>query len=104
MSIPEQIKDKVQSEVRKISGNQNHSEGRLTTMVESQTAKVPSISWLGLAVGSMAISAGLEIFSKKKEYGNFVGLWAPCFLLMGIYNKLVKLEGSDQQNPRAAIR
>jgi hypothetical protein len=26
----------------------------------------------------------------------FVGHWAPTFLLLGIYNKLVKLLGSDR--------
>jgi hypothetical protein len=71
-------------------------EGALTQAVEKQTAKVPSIGYLALAVGSMAVSAGLAIFSNKKEYANFVGLWAPSFLLIGIYNKLVKIEGSDR--------
>ena len=70
-------------------------EGALTKRVEKQTARVPSIGYLGLAVGSMAISAGLAIFAPRKEFANFVGLWAPSFLLIGIYNKLVKLEGSD---------
>ena len=72
-----------------------HKEGKLTKRVEEQTARVPSIGYLGLAVGSMAISAGLAIFAPRKEIANFVGLWAPSFLLIGIYNKLVKLEGSD---------
>jgi hypothetical protein len=83
-----------------LSQNSEHHEGELTKRVEEQTAKVPSIGYLGLAIGSMAVSAGLLIFSERKEYANFVGLWAPAFMLMGIYNKLVKLEGSDKsQNP-----
>jgi hypothetical protein len=69
----------------------------LTKTIEQQTAKIPSVSWLGLAIGSMAISMALEVFSgKKKDPANFVGLWVPTFLLFGIYNKLVKLEGSEQ--------
>lgn len=68
------------------------NEGKVTSMVEDQTAKIPSMTWMNLAVGSMAISALLQIFARNKEYGNFVGLWAPCFLLIGIYNKLVKIE------------
>ena len=27
---------------------------------------------------------------------NFVGQWAPTFLLLGIYNKIVKVAGSDR--------
>ena len=33
---------------------------------------------------------------KKREHDAlFVGQWAPAFLLIGMYNKLVKLQGSD---------
>ena len=31
----------------------------------------------------------------KNETANFIGQWAPTILIMGLYNKLVKLEGSD---------
>ncbi len=77
------------------------TEGEMTKKIESVTAKVPSLGYLGLAMGSMAISAGLALLSEKKTLANFVGLWVPSFMLMGIYNKLVKLEGSDHQtNPK----
>ena len=66
-------------------------EGRTTRQIELQTSKVPSIGYLGLAVGSMAISA-LFAISGRKEVANFVGLWAPSILVMGLYNKLVKVE------------
>ncbi|MES3037747.1 MAG: hypothetical protein V4736_07565 [Bdellovibrionota bacterium] len=76
------------------------TEGTVTKQVEQLTAKVPSLGYLSLAVGSMAISAALAVFSKKKTLANFVGLWVPSFMLIGIYNKLVKLEGSDHlSNP-----
>jgi hypothetical protein len=32
--------------------------------------------------------------SGKKEAANFVGHWAPTFLILGLYNKMVKLHGS----------
>lgn len=32
---------------------------------------------------------------EKKHEALFVGQWAPTFLLLGIYNKMVKLQGSD---------
>jgi len=72
-------------------------EDMVTKTIEKQTSKMPSVGWLGLAFGAMAISAGLEVFSgKRKDPAAFVGLWVPTFLLFGIYNKLVKLEGSDR--------
>ena len=75
--------------------NQAPREGGLTRTIELQTAKIPSVGYLSLAIGSIGLSVGLEIFLKKKEIGNFVGLWAPTFLLIGIYNKLVKMEYED---------
>lgn len=72
-------------------------EGNLTKAVEKQTAKIPSIGWLGLAFGAIAVSAVLELSTgRRKDPAAFVGLWVPTFLLFGIYNKLVKLEGSDR--------
>jgi hypothetical protein len=34
--------------------------------------------------------------SSKKRTSLFLGQWAAPFLLLGLYNKLVKLEGSEQ--------
>jgi hypothetical protein len=31
----------------------------------------------------------------KKEESLFVGQWAPTFLILGLYNKIVKVLGSD---------
>lgn len=94
-SAMENVRNQVSSAMQK---NQTLEEGELTRRIEEQTAKVPSVSFLGLALGSMALSAGLALFSERKELANFVGLWAPSFLLIGIYNKLVKLQGSDMTN------
>ena len=73
-------------------------EGRFTKYVEQRTARIPSGTFLALALGSVAFSAFLEAFGghRRREPGTFVGLWAPTLLLLGIYNKLVKLEGSDR--------
>ena len=45
----------------------------------------------------MAISLGLKIAGKKHE-ALFVGQSAAPFLLLGVYNKLVKVEGHDAQD------
>jgi hypothetical protein len=42
----------------------------------------------------MATSATLKCLGKDKT-ALFVGQWAAPFLLLGLYNKIVKLEGSD---------
>lgn len=77
--------------------NKNKSEGRGTKAIETQTAKIPSQVFLWSAIGSMVASAGLKIAGKKNT-ALFVGQWAAPFLLLGIYNKLVKLEGHDQND------
>lgn len=67
-------------------------EGEMTRRIEQQTAKIPSMGFLGLAVGSMVASAALALMGRRKDTATFVGLWAPSLLLIGVYNKLVKIE------------
>lgn len=73
----------------------SHSEGSVARSIEEQTAKMPSDTFLWAAVASMVVSALLQ-FSEKKEASLFVGQWAAPFLLLGVYNKLVKVAGSDR--------
>jgi hypothetical protein len=70
-------------------------EGELTKKVEQFTARVPSLVYLGLAVGSMLLSASMATLTRKKTLANFVGLWVPTILLFGIYNKIVKHDASE---------
>jgi hypothetical protein len=79
--------------------NEDHLEGQATKAIEKQTSKIPSGVYLALAVGSMALSAAFATSSKRKDIANFVGLWAPSFLMLGLYNKIVKTVGSDSQTP-----
>ena len=69
-------------------------EGSVTKMIESQTSKIPSGTYLTAAVIAMVGSAALMLFGQR-NVANFVGQWAPTILIMGLYNKLVKLEGSE---------
>ncbi|WP_437958129.1 hypothetical protein WME76_43830 [Sorangium sp. So ce119] len=66
-------------------------EGKVTTKIEERTAQVPSGAYLGLAIGSMVLSAGFML-AGKKQIANFVGQWVPSLLVIGLYNKLVKIE------------
>ena len=84
--------------------NQGESqEDQFTAAIESTTSKVPSSVFLALALGSMAVSAPYQALSRKRE-SLFIGQWAAPFLLLGIYNKMVKQHGSDgrkqQENSR----
>jgi hypothetical protein len=74
--------------------HQGQREDEFTGAIESQTSKIPSTAYLGMAVGSMAISATLKAMGRD-EWALFVGQWAPTFLILGMYNKLVKQLGSD---------
>lgn len=74
---------------------QEQAEGPVAKTIENQTAKLPSDTFLWLAIGSMLVSATMQLAGKK--HGSvFVGQWAPAFLLFGVYNKLVKQLGSDR--------
>ena len=75
--------------------NPQHKEGPVAAAIEQYTAKLPSDLFLWAALGSMAISATLKIM-KKDEEALFVGQWPAPFLLLGLYNKLVKVEGHDK--------
>lgn len=74
-----------------------HKEGKITKKIENQTAKLPSDVFLWAALGSMAISAALQLSSSKHK-SLFVGQWAAPFLLLGLYNKMVKLQGHDRED------
>lgn len=74
--------------------NPEHKEGKVAAAIEEQTAKLPSDLFLWAAIGSMAVSLTLQIMGRKKE-SLFVGQWPAPFLLLGLYNKIVKLEGHD---------
>lgn len=71
-----------------------HSEGPIARSIEQQTAKLPSDLFLWAAFGSIAGSLAFKM-SGKDQHASFLGQWAPTFLILGLYNKLVKLHGSD---------
>jgi len=72
-----------------------HSEGPVAKSIERQTAKLPSDTFLWMAIGAMATSATLQMMGNR-HVSLFVGQWAPTFLIFGLYNKLVKQLGSDR--------
>jgi hypothetical protein len=78
-----------------------HTEGPVATAIETQTAKLPSDTFLWLATGSIGLSLAMQMMGNKHG-AIFVGQWAPTLLILGLYNKLVKQLGSDFTDARRA--
>lgn len=80
-----------------IKQKQTKKEGPVATAIEEQTAKVPSDVFLWASLASMGASLTLKVLGRN-DTALFVGQWAAPFLLLGIYNKIVKTQGHDQVN------
>ena len=74
---------------------EQHREGPVARGIEQQTAKIPSDMFLWAAIGAIGVSATLQL-TGNRQVSNFVGQWAPTFLILGLYNKMVKQLGSDR--------
>ena len=70
------------------------TEDQLSKTLEKYTAAIPSSGYLAVAVGAMAASLALQLVGQGK-WGNFIAQWVPTWLVIGLYNKIVKLEGHD---------
>jgi len=90
MALVEELKSKA------ATINPTKKEGKIAKAIEEQTAKLPSDFFLWTAVGCMTASLTLKLM-KQDHLALFVGQWVPSFLLFGVYNKIVKVEGHDQQ-------
>ena len=77
------------------------TEDEFTKSVEEYTASIPSSAYLGIAVGAMGLSLLCQVAGRGK-WGNFIAQWVPTWLIIGLYNKVVKVEGHDQRDRGAA--
>ena len=87
---------------------EEQKEGPVAKAIEEQTAKIPSDVFLWAAgaaiVGSLAFQiigtdrgGPLSMFRRHRAApATFIGMWVPTILLLGIYNKIVKVAGSDR--------
>ena len=71
-----------------------HKEGEVAKAIEEQTAKIPSDAFLWASLSAMGISLIIQMLGKRHT-SLFIGQWAAPFLILGLYNKLVKLQGHD---------
>ena len=78
-----------------ITKNEEHLEGPVARAIEDQTAKLPSDFFLWAALSSMFVSVVLHLTGHEHK-SLFVGQWAAPFLILGLYNKIVKVNGHDQ--------
>jgi len=69
-------------------------EGPIARAIEKQTSRLPSDIFLWGALGSIGLSLALGI-ARQGKAANFVGQWVPTLLLLGVYNKIVKVAGHD---------
>lgn len=74
--------------------NKDKREGQTAKEIEDYTAELPSDSYLWTAATLMGVSFALKCM-KKDDMALFVGQWPAPILIMGVYNKIVKTEGSD---------
>ncbi len=80
-----------------IKSNTEHREGPVASAIEEQTAKLPSDLFLWAAFASIGTSLVFKVMGKRHD-ALFVGQWAAPFLLLGIYNKMVKQQGHDKES------
>ena len=79
-------------ETQSYTTGDNQTEDRFTKTVEEYTSAIPSSAYLAIALAAMAASLGLQLAGRGK-WGNFIAQWVPTWLVIGLYNKLVKIEG-----------
>ncbi len=75
------------------------TEDQFTKTFESYTVAVPSSAYLAVGIGAMGLSLACQVAGRGK-WGNFIAQWVPTWLIIGLYNKLVKLAGQDKSDRR----
>jgi hypothetical protein len=73
----------------------SQTEDEFTKTIEKYTAAIPSTGYLAVAIGAIGLSLVCQVTGRGK-WGNFIAQWVPTWLIIGVYNKLVKLEGHDR--------
>lgn len=72
-------------------------EGEVAKSIEKQTAKLPSDVFMWSAFAFMGVSLILKL-TKQNHTSLFIGQWPAPLLLFGIYNKIVKTQGSERND------
>lgn len=80
------------------------SEGRVARAIEVRTSKIPSDVFLWAAGAAMIASGVIQLLAVRRMrnayraplflIGRRIEILAPMLLMLGVYNKLVKVHGS----------
>jgi hypothetical protein len=80
------------------------SEGRIARAIEVRTSRIPSDVFLWAAAGAMVASGIIQLLGVRRIrrayraplflIGRRIELLAPMLLMLGVYNKLVKVHGT----------
>jgi len=82
-------------QIRTRAEDASRHEGPVTKAIEKLTAALPSSTWLVFAGASLIGAIALKA-ARRNHASLFIGQWVPTFLILGLYNKLVKVEGSER--------
>jgi hypothetical protein len=87
------------------AGSPSTTEDELTKGIERYTTGIPSSAFLAVGLGAAALALLTQLIGRGK-WGNFIAQWVPTILVMGVYNKLVKIEGHDHtdRGPSRPVR
>ncbi|MBI4423482.1 MAG: hypothetical protein HY554_07140 [Elusimicrobia bacterium] len=73
-------------------------ESRVARGIEAQSRKIPSDFFLWGALSALGLGLVLQM-RERRDTGIFVSQMAPVLLILGLYNKLVKVAGSEPSTP-----
>ena len=79
--------------VKETSPTSTEVEQRVEGPLEKQTTNIPPELFFWAAGGSILASLSLKLL-KKDHASLFVGQWAPTFLILGVYGKMVQTSSS----------
>jgi len=85
----------VNEAVDKVTNRPERTEGGLAKSIEEQTSKMPSDWFLMAAIAAIGTSLAMQVAGSKHR-SLFFGQWVPSILLLGVYNKIVKVSGHDR--------
>lgn len=71
-------------------------------VVEEQVRRVPPSLLVGLALGSMAVSAAFAVAGKLKV-ANFIGQWVPSLLILATFDRLMQSDLGSGSEASSAL-
>ena len=94
-NVTETMNKTMEKTVDRVTNRPERTEGGVAKAIEKHTSKVPSDWFLTAAIASIGVSLALQL-SGNKHKSLFFGEWVPTILMLGVYNKIVKVAGSDR--------